>query len=65
MPKQPKVKWAVTVTVIDTVPEGGKPLKKKDIVAAIHETILHEVSDEFEPDERLTETKIKVAPVEE
>ena len=64
MPKQTKVKWAVTVTVIDTVPEGGKPLKKKDIVAAIHETILHDGDCGDGPDERLTETKIKVTPVE-
>jgi len=65
MPKQTKVKWAVTVTVIDTVPEGGKPLKKKDIVAAIRETIIRDRNDGTGPEERLTETKIKVTPVEE
>ena len=63
MPKQTKAKWAVSITVIDTVPEGGKPLKKKDIVAAIHEDILRNGDGDY-PDGRMTETKIKVMPVE-
>ena len=64
MAKQVKVKWTVSTTVVDTVPEGGKPLKKKDIVEAIHATILHDGVDGTGPAERLTETKIKVTPVE-
>jgi hypothetical protein len=64
MPKQMKVKWAVTTTVIDTVPEGEKPLKKKDIVVAIHEAILRNGDGDYHLSGRLTETKIKVTPVE-
>lgn len=35
MAKQQKVKWTATITVTDTVPEDGKPLKAKDIKAAV------------------------------
>ena len=64
MAKANKVKWDITVTVTDTVPEGAKPFKKKDIVAAIQAKILHDGVDGTGPAERLTETKIKVTPVE-
>lgn len=54
MAKQQKVKWTATITVTDTVAEGGKPLKAKDIKAAVTPAGLPET---------LT-AKVQVAPVE-
>ena len=54
MAKQQKVKWTAAITVTDTVAEGGKPLKVKDIKAAVTPADL--------PDS-LT-VKVKVVPAE-
>jgi hypothetical protein len=35
MAKQQKVKWIATITVTDTVVEGKKPFKAKDIKAVV------------------------------
>ena len=60
MAKQLKMRYEVTAIITDTVPEGGKPLKLKDIKAMLPDTLLADDGAEG----RLTDSKIKVAAVE-
>ena len=54
MAKQQKIKYTVTTTIIDTVPVDGKPLKLKDVKAAVD---LHLADGTLE---QLTIGKVKV-----
>jgi hypothetical protein len=56
MAKLQKVKWGVSAILTETVPDGEKPLKKKDILALLPNSI----SDVHE---RITEGKIKVVVI--
>ena len=50
-----KVKYVITVPVIDEVPEGEKPLKKKAVLEAVAVTLAD--------DARVTLGKVKIAEV--
>jgi len=47
MAKQQKIKYTVTTTVIDTVPVDGKPLKLKDVKAAVDVGLMDGTPDQL------------------
>ena len=58
MAKQLKNKYVVTIPVVELVPEGGKPMKLKDVKAAATDAF------QLDPDlTQLTAGKVKVEAV--
>ena len=60
MAKQQKVKYMVTATVVDTVPEGGEALKLKDVKELVRVSV---DTDTFDLPQ-LTLGKVKITPAE-
>ena len=65
MAKQQKVKYTVTATVVDTVPEGGKALKLKDVKALVNVAVVVDEATEMAGGvPQLTLGKVKLTPAE-